>query len=115
VNIYNKGNKDASYVDVLFTVDNLVIDKENISLLKSGECIMLTFSWKCVKGEHVISVFADPENRIDESNETNSVAKQMLFVEERKVEVWPSSAVIYAVMILCVFAIVTIILLKRKR
>ncbi|MCG2827218.1 MAG: hypothetical protein L6265_11570 [Thermoplasmatales archaeon] len=115
VNIYNKGNQDASNVEVLFTVDGYVIGEENISLLKSGDCVMLTFSWKCVKGEHVVSVFVDPENRIDESDETNSVAKKMLFVEERKVEVWPSSAVIYAVMILCVFAIVTIILLKRKR
>ncbi len=114
VNISNKGNQDAYDVNVLFTVDNIVIGEKNISLLKSGERKTLTFEWKAVKGEHVISVFVDPENRIDESNETNSVAK-MLFVEEKKAEAWPSASVIYAVMILCVFAIVTIILLRKKR
>ena len=115
VNISNKGNQDAYDVEVLLTVDGYVIDKKNISLLKSGEYGILSFEWKAVKGEHVVSAFADPENRIDEFDETNSCVNQMLFVKERKVEVWPSAAVIYAVMILCVFALIVIILLRRKR
>ncbi|MBA4323255.1 MAG: hypothetical protein C0408_10615, partial [Odoribacter sp.] len=110
----NKGNQDAYNVEVLLTVDGYVIDKKNISLLKSGEHGILSFEWKAVKGEHVVSAFVDPENKIDESDETNSAVK-IVFVEERKVEVWPSAAVIYAVMILCVFAIIVIILLRRKR
>ncbi|MDI6917671.1 MAG: CARDB domain-containing protein [Thermoplasmatales archaeon] len=115
VNISNKGNQDAYDVNVLFTVDSIVVGEENICLLKSGEYKILGFEWKAVKGEHVVSAFVDPGNRIDESDETNSVANQMLSVEERKVEAWPSAPVIYAVMILCVFAIIVIILLRRKR
>jgi len=115
VNISNKGNKDASNVEVLLTVDGYVIGEENIPLLKSGEHGILRFEWKAVKGEHVVSAFVDPENKIDESDETNSVAKQILFVKERKVEAWPSAPVIYAIMILCVFALIVIILLRRKR
>ena len=115
VNIFNKGNQDAYDVNVLFTVDSTVAGEKNISLLKSGEHRVLSFEWKTVKGEHIVSVFVDPENRIDEFDETNSVVSQLLFVEERKVEVWPSAPVIYAIMILCVFAIIVIILLRRKR
>ncbi|MEW6069084.1 MAG: PKD domain-containing protein [Candidatus Thermoplasmatota archaeon] len=79
VNITNKGGLTATEVLVKFLCDNVVFEEELVTVY-FGTSTPLVTQWNAVKGTHEIKVEVDPENRIEESDETNNDNTTMLYI-----------------------------------
>jgi len=67
--IHNMGGR--ANANVVLRVDG--IQKANTThLFNAGSVHMINFSWSCVEGKHSIEIVVDPENDVDEINETNN-------------------------------------------
>jgi len=69
--IRNEGSVGVDEINVTFYVDGNVIYSEILSL--SGGSNSMFFEWTVGFGEHVVSVLADPDNDIIESNYRNNL------------------------------------------
>ncbi|BDH79645.1 MAG TPA: DUF3344 domain-containing protein [Methanothermobacter sp.] len=69
----NVGNQDASQVRVDFLDNGVKVDSCVIPVLASGQTTTISFNWTpTTVGAHTLQLIIDPENRIQEINETNN-------------------------------------------
>ncbi|WBF08748.1 cobaltochelatase subunit CobN [Methanothermobacter thermautotrophicus] len=69
----NAGNQDTSGVRVDFVDNGVRVGSYTIPLLRSGETTTVVFNWTPMTvGSHTLQLIIDPENHIQETNETNN-------------------------------------------
>ena len=79
--IKNNGNTNLSLdsVNISFYVKDVLYDSENINLTNISE-MYVNFTWLADYGARNISIKADPENLINESNETSNEINKIMYV-----------------------------------
>lgn len=78
----NKGNFDAIEVEVDLTIDGVDVDGVSVDIPASG-MDNVTFKWKAVPGDHVITISLDPLDKIGEWNDKNNNVTVTKFVQIR--------------------------------
>jgi len=73
VSVKNVGNIPAANVKTGFYIDSKEIETKNVMSIRRNDVAEVTFSWKAEAGEHLLMVYADPHDEIDESNENNNM------------------------------------------
>ena len=75
--VNNTGIKDAADFNVSLAVNGTVVDTQSVSDLDKDDSTTVSFTWTpAVAGDHLLTVTADPEYVIDESDETNNNISQ---------------------------------------
>jgi predicted transcriptional regulator len=82
VSVKNVGNIPASDVKTGFYIDSKEIETKNVMSIRKDGVTELTFSWKAETGEHLLMVYADPYEEIDEINENNNMYTATLNVAD---------------------------------
>ena len=85
--IRNSGGR-AGNVNVSLKVDGSVVRTLTASFEANSEQT-LSFTWQAIKGKHTIEVEIDPENAVDELNETNNRIGKQINVREKAVTAPP--------------------------
>ena len=71
--INNTGTENVDAFNVTLSVNGTVVDTQPVSGIASGSSALVNFSWTPeVAGDYNLTVTADPENGISESDETNN-------------------------------------------
>ena len=72
--IENSGNTDSSAFDVALLVDGTVVDTHSVTSLASGSSTTVDFQWTPdgTKDKYTLTISVDPENAVNESDETNN-------------------------------------------
>ncbi|MCD4767176.1 MAG: DUF3344 domain-containing protein [Methanosarcinales archaeon] len=71
--INNTGIKDAASFNVTLAVNGMIVDTQSVSNLAADGNTTVSFTWTpSAAGDHLLTVTADPEDVIDESNKTNN-------------------------------------------
>ena len=79
--IFNRGNTDATGVQVRFTADGALVESLiTVPIVPAGGSATVGVNWTAVQGAHLINVTADPTNLINETNESNNTASRSLSV-----------------------------------
>lgn len=79
--IFNRGNTDATGVQVRFAADGALIESTLIiPIVPAGGSATVSVNWTAVQGNHLINVTVDPANLINETNEGNNTASRSLSV-----------------------------------
>jgi hypothetical protein len=81
--VHNAGDADASSVSVRFSVDGTQIAQATIPTIGAGSLGRASTQWstKGQKGDHTVTVTADPANAIAESNEANNTAAKTVTIK----------------------------------
>jgi len=75
--VNNTGTKDAAAFNVTLAVDGTIVDTKSVSDLYKDDSTIVSFRWTpAVACNHLLTVTADPEYVIDESDETNNSISQ---------------------------------------
>ena len=80
VSVKNVGNIPAANVKTGFYIDSKEIETKNVMSIRRNDVAEVTFSWKAEAGEHLLMVYADPYDEIDEINENNNMYTATLSV-----------------------------------
>ncbi|HIH61607.1 MAG TPA: DUF3344 domain-containing protein [Methanobacteriales archaeon] len=79
----NAGDQDASGVRVDFVDNGVRVGSRIIPLVRSGETTTIVFNWTPgTVGSHTLQLLIDPENRIQEINETNNEFNRSCIVKK---------------------------------
>ncbi|AKB81749.1 cell surface protein [Methanosarcina barkeri 3] len=71
--INNTGTENANAFNATLSVNNTVVDTQPVSDIASGSSSTVNFTWTpTVAGDYNLTVTADPENGISESDETSN-------------------------------------------
>ncbi len=71
--VNNTGIKDAESFNVTLAVNGTIVDTQSVSDLDKDDSTTVSFTWTpAVAGDYLLTVTADPEDVIDECNETNN-------------------------------------------
>ena len=71
--VNNTGTKDAAAFNVTLAVNGTIVDTQSVSDLAKDDSTTVSFTWTpAVAGDYLLTVTADPEYVIDESDETNN-------------------------------------------
>jgi Protein of unknown function (DUF3344)/CARDB len=71
--VNNTGSKDATDFNVTLAVNGTIVDTQSVSDLDKADSTTVSFTWTpAVAGDYILTVTADPEDVIDESDETNN-------------------------------------------
>jgi len=71
--VNNTGTKNAAAFNVRLAVNDTIVDTQSISNLGKDDSTTASFTWTpAVAGDYILTVTADPEDVIDESDETNN-------------------------------------------
>ncbi len=80
--VENRGRSEAINPRLTLHIDGSPLDYADIAEIESGVTVTADFSWTVEAGPHEISVFADLDKLIPESNETNNTMSRTLTLEE---------------------------------
>ncbi len=84
VEVKNTGSADASEFDVSFMIDSDVVGVRTISSLRAGESAEVEFSWTPSEADaYVICAYADVNDDVEESDETNNMLKRTSVIIKR--------------------------------
>jgi len=73
VTVKNTGIKDVGLFNLSFDVNDALVDTITIKSLPAGENTAVHFTWTPVDtGNYAVSITADPENQLNESNRDNN-------------------------------------------
>ncbi len=74
--IENRGGRDASAFYVKLLNGETVLSAQSVTSLASGSTTTVNFTWTPLGNatSYILTVVVDPDNRIDENNESNSLA-----------------------------------------
>ncbi|MDD1764901.1 MAG: hypothetical protein LUO84_00410 [Methanomassiliicoccales archaeon] len=72
--VFNFGNKGATNVAVVFTVDGDRVGEQMISYVPVNNSRSAKVTWVATVGHHIINITVDPTNQIVERNESNNRA-----------------------------------------
>ncbi|HHW04983.1 MAG TPA: cobaltochelatase subunit CobN [Methanothermobacter sp.] len=79
----NGGNLDVSGVRVDFLDNGMSVDSHIIPEIRSGETVEINFNWTpTTAGAHTLQLIIDPQNQIEEINETNNKFTLSLTVDQ---------------------------------
>ena len=71
--VNNTGIKDAADFNVSLAVDGTLVDTQSVSNLEEDDSTIVSFTWTpAVADDYLLTVTVDPEEVIDESDETNN-------------------------------------------
>ncbi|WP_155396543.1 PKD domain-containing protein [Methanosarcina barkeri] len=71
--VNNTGTENVDTFNATLSVNGTVVDTQSVSGIASGSSALVNFSWTPeAAGDYNLTVTADPENRIAESDETNN-------------------------------------------
>jgi hypothetical protein len=75
--VNNTGTKDAAGFNVSLAVNGTIVDTQSVSDLAEDDSTIVSFTWTpAAAGDYLLTVTADPEDVIKESNETNNDISQ---------------------------------------
>jgi len=75
--VNNTGTKDAAAFNVSLAVNGTIVDTQSVSDLDKDDSTTVSFTWTpAVASDYILTVTADPEYVIDESDETNNNISQ---------------------------------------
>ena len=83
-------NLNLSSVNVSLLVDNNLIDSKILNLINISE-IEVNFTWNAKEGTHDIKIKIDPNNEIDETNESNNFVETQVTAYVPELEVFKVS------------------------
>ncbi|MBD3263194.1 PQQ-binding-like beta-propeller repeat protein, partial [Candidatus Woesearchaeota archaeon] len=72
ITVNSTGADDAEAFNISLYIDGVEEDRANVSELNSTNTTTATFTWKSDSGLHNLKGFADPDNSIAESDETDN-------------------------------------------
>ena len=72
VTIENHGSERAERTKVAFQVDGETVDEATLSTIDPGESVTKRFDWSAEEGKSSFGATVDPENQIEELDETNN-------------------------------------------
>ncbi|AKB51197.1 cell surface protein [Methanosarcina barkeri str. Wiesmoor] len=77
--INNTGTENVDTFNATLSVNDTVVDTQSVSGIASGSSSTVNFSWTPKSADdYNLTVTADPENEIDESDETNNALKVLV-------------------------------------
>jgi len=77
--VNNTGTKDAAAFNVALVVNGTIVDTQSISDLAADDSTIVSFTWTpAAAGDYLLTVTADPEDMIEESDETNNDLSQVV-------------------------------------
>ena len=82
VKIENRGRGAIQNVKIAFSVDGSVVNIAEIKTIAMGAIVSQDFTWKAQAGQHELSVYADADKLIVESDETNNTKSRTITVEK---------------------------------
>jgi subtilase family serine protease len=82
VKVENRGRDKALNSKTSLSVDGTTLSSAEIKTIEMGAIVSQDFSWKAVAGQHEIVAYADMENLIKESDETNNSRSRMVTIEK---------------------------------
>ena len=75
--VNNTGTKDVAAFNVTLAVNDTIVDTQSVSNLGKDDSTTVSFTWTpAVAGDYILTVTADLEDVIDESDETNNNISQ---------------------------------------
>jgi parallel beta-helix repeat protein len=75
IHVGNSGAGSSFNISVRTLIDGKLMDEQEIPGIHSGKSQSIEFDWVAEKGNHTFEAIVDPENTIEESNETNNRAE----------------------------------------
>jgi len=92
VNITNSGKNTSSDIDVSLFVNEVLYHTTVIEGLAKGTFSNITFEWiPTLFGPQTINITIDPQNTIEEYDETNNYYESVIYVEAHKLDWWDSN------------------------
>jgi hypothetical protein len=77
--VNNTGTKDAAAFNVTLAVNGTIVDTQSVSDLAADGSTIVSFTWlPAAAGDYLLTVTADPEDAIEESDETNNNISQVV-------------------------------------
>jgi hypothetical protein len=77
--VNNTGTKDAAAFNATLAVNGTIVDTQSISGLEEDGSTIVSFIWTpAAAGDYLLTVTADPEDVIEESDETNNDLSQVV-------------------------------------
>ncbi|MBP1946964.1 putative repeat protein (TIGR01451 family), partial [Methanobacterium petrolearium] len=88
--INNGGLNSANNFQVKLYDNNQEVESQHVNVLAAGSSTSLSFSWKpTTTGSHSLQIIFDPDNQVEESNETNNQISKVLEVELARPDLIP--------------------------
>ncbi|HTY47770.1 MAG TPA: CARDB domain-containing protein [Methanomassiliicoccales archaeon] len=78
--VLNLGNTDAHFVSVTVSIDSTLLATRNLTTVPAQGVVAIRVAWDAVIGTHNVSVMADANHSIVETNESNNLAWRSLTV-----------------------------------
>ena len=78
--VENLGNTDATNANISFYIND-VLNQSTVINLTQANSTDLQFNWTAIGGNYTFDIRADPDNEIEESNETNNNASKNISVK----------------------------------
>lgn len=85
--VENRGTAQASNLRLALSIDGSTVDYIDIPEMKIAAITTVEFTWKATEGQHEITVFADADQTIVESNELNNSKSRTISFEKTKAPV----------------------------
>jgi subtilase family serine protease len=89
--VENRGTAQASNLRIALSIDGSMVDYIDIPEMKIAAITTVEFTWEATEGQHEITVFADADQTIVESNELNNSKSRTISFEKTKAPVKTTS------------------------
>jgi len=113
--IRNNGTDTATNIIVAFYFGSTKIGTKAVDSLGTDNLTTVSIGWKSVKGTHNMRCMADPDNKVNESNEDNNAVLAPLTVKEKPGGVGDNlMMMIVVVVVIAVVGVAGVMLMKRR-
>ena len=118
VTLSNRGTRDLFHIATVLLVDGVPLDSANITTLAANSSASPRFlDWKATKGPHTVEIAVDPDNAVNEYNETNNNLTISLVVSPapQAMSTDPGRTVIWAGALAVGLAVVAAVFVRMRR
>jgi subtilase family serine protease len=81
VKVENRGREKALNSRLALSIDGSIVGSADIKVINMSAIVSQDFSWKAVAGQHEIIAYADIDNTVLESDETNNSKSRTINIE----------------------------------
>ena len=108
IEVQNAGNANATNVVVALQADNVEVGRRTIAHIDGNSLGRASIDWSGTSGKHTLKVIVDPDNLINESDETNNVLETQVDVSSG---LNPNNSFTNAIAMLCIGILVLIVVI----
>jgi subtilase family serine protease len=84
IKLENRGGAKATNLQIALSIDGTIVDYADIEEMDIAVITTIEFTWVATEGEHEITVFADADQTVFESNEQNNTKSRTLSFEKNQ-------------------------------